>query len=53
MSKSKNVYVLALRRAHKMHHKNTGKEGGESFGMLIIKNKYIKDALKKHRSATA
>jgi beta-carotene 3-hydroxylase len=32
----KNVFVLALRRAHKMHHK-IREEGGESFGMLIIK----------------
>jgi beta-carotene 3-hydroxylase len=40
-TKSKNVYILALRRAHKMHHKNIGKEGGESFGMLIIKKKYL------------
>ena len=48
-TKTKNVYILALRRAHKMHHKNTGKEGGESFGMLIIKKKYIQDAAKKSK----
>jgi beta-carotene 3-hydroxylase len=53
LTKSKNVYVLALRRAHKMHHKNTGKEGGESFGMLIIKKKYIQDAIKKSKTQYA
>ncbi len=46
MKKSNNTYILALRRAHKMHHKHIGKEHGESFGMLIIKRKYIQDALK-------
>ncbi|KAB1155874.1 carotene hydroxylase [Flavobacterium luteum] len=46
-TKSNNVYVLALRRAHKMHHKNIGKEGGESFGMLIIKKKYLQAAMKQ------
>ena len=45
-TKSTNTYILALRRAHKMHHKHTGKEDGESFGMLIIKQKYINEAVK-------
>jgi beta-carotene 3-hydroxylase len=49
-TKSKNIYVLALRRAHKMHHKKIGKEGGESFGMLIIKRKYIFDAIKQAKN---
>lgn len=44
-----NVYVLALRRAHKMHHKHTGKEDGESFGMLIIKAKYIQEAIRQKK----
>jgi beta-carotene 3-hydroxylase len=52
-TKTKNVYVLALRRAHKMHHKNTGKEGGESFGMLIIKRKYVQAALKQSKTRFA
>jgi beta-carotene 3-hydroxylase len=46
LTKSTNTYVLALRRAHKMHHKHIGKEDGESFGMLIIKAKYLKEAAK-------
>jgi beta-carotene 3-hydroxylase len=33
-----------------MHHKNIGKEGGESFGMLIIKKKYIQAALKQSKT---
>ncbi len=33
-------YIKTLRRAHKMHHKNLGKEDGESFGFLIVNKKY-------------
>jgi beta-carotene 3-hydroxylase len=36
-----------------MHHKNIGKEGGESFGMLIIKKKYIQAALKQSQTFNA
>jgi beta-carotene 3-hydroxylase len=46
LTKSKNVYVLALRRAHKMHHKHIGKYDGESFGMLFIHPKYFAEAKK-------
>jgi beta-carotene 3-hydroxylase len=49
LSRLDNVYVLALRRAHKMHHKHTGKEDGESFGMLIIKAKYIQEAIRQKK----
>lgn len=35
-------YAKAVRRAHKMHHKHTGKEDGECFGMLIFPLKYFK-----------
>jgi beta-carotene 3-hydroxylase len=45
-TKSDNLYVLALRRAHKMHHKHIGKEDGESFGMLLIHPKYFAEARK-------
>jgi beta-carotene 3-hydroxylase len=38
-----NRYAKAIRRAHKMHHKHTGKEKGESFGMLIPPLKYFKN----------
>lgn len=38
-----NRYAKAIRRAHKMHHKHTGKDKGESFGMLIPPLKYFKN----------
>ncbi|MCM4154104.1 carotene hydroxylase [Arenibacter sp. N53] len=37
-----NKYLLALRKAHKIHHKNMGKEDGECFGMLLVPNKYFR-----------
>ena len=37
-----NTYFKAIRRAHKMHHKHTGKEHGECFGMLLVPFKYFK-----------
>jgi len=37
-----NRYAKGVRRAHKMHHKHTGKEDGECFGMLIVPFKYFK-----------
>lgn len=45
-TKSNNLYVIALRRAHKMHHKHIGKEQGESFGMLLFHPKYLLEAKK-------
>ncbi|MBS1742544.1 MAG: sterol desaturase family protein [Bacteroidetes bacterium] len=41
-SRSNNIYIRAIRWAHKMHHKHPGKEHGESFGMLIVAAKYWK-----------
>jgi len=38
-----NWYLKAIRRAHKMHHKHTGKEDGECFGMLWVPFKYYKE----------
>jgi len=37
-----NKYARGVRRAHKIHHKNINKEGGECFGMLYIPKKYFK-----------
>ena len=37
-----NKYARGVRRAHKIHHKNINKEGGECFGMLIVPFKYFK-----------
>jgi beta-carotene 3-hydroxylase len=39
---TKNKYLLALRKGHKVHHKNLGKEDGECFGMLFVPFKYFK-----------
>lgn len=44
---SKNSYLLALRKAHKVHHKHLNKEEGECFGMLLVPLKYFREA---HRS---
>ena len=35
-------YLKALRKAHKIHHKNTEKYNGENFGMLFFPIKYWK-----------
>jgi beta-carotene 3-hydroxylase len=40
-TRTKNRYLLALRRAHKVHHKHLGKEDGECFGMLYVPKKYF------------
>lgn len=39
---SKSRYIRAIKRAHKVHHKNIDKEDGESFGMLLVPLKYFK-----------
>jgi beta-carotene 3-hydroxylase len=39
-----NVYVRALRKAHKIHHKHLGKEDGENFGFLFVPRKYLDEA---------
>jgi beta-carotene 3-hydroxylase len=42
--KTPNIYFKALDIAHKVHHRNTGKEGGEAFGMLLVGRKFFKIA---------
>lgn len=39
---TKNKYLVALRKGHKVHHKHLGKEEGECFGMLFVPFKYFK-----------
>jgi beta-carotene 3-hydroxylase len=39
---TKNKYLVALRKGHKVHHKHLGKEDGECFGMLFVPFKYFK-----------
>ncbi len=45
LPKVDSLYWRAVRRAHKMHHRHLTKEDGESFGMLFIHPKYIKQEL--------
>ena len=42
LKNTKNPYLLAIRRAHKQHHKHVGKEEGECFGFLWVPVKYFK-----------
>jgi beta-carotene 3-hydroxylase len=37
-----NKYARGVRRAHKVHHKNINKGGGECFGMLYVPKKYFR-----------
>ncbi|ASS50010.1 MAG: carotene hydroxylase [Candidatus Fluviicola riflensis] len=37
-------YFMAIRKAHKVHHKHLGKARGECFGMLIVPRKYYTEA---------
>jgi beta-carotene 3-hydroxylase len=39
-----NAYFLAIRKAHKVHHKKLEKHGGECFGMLVVPYKYFREA---------
>ena len=39
---TENAYLLAIRRAHKQHHKHTRKEEGECFGFLLVPVKYFR-----------
>ncbi|WP_299430856.1 sterol desaturase family protein [uncultured Maribacter sp.] len=43
--KTKNKYLIGLRKAHKIHHKHLNKEDGECFGMLYVPYKYFKNQL--------
>lgn len=44
---TKSPYLLAIRRAHKVHHKYRDKYDGECFGMLWVPIKYFKEAFKR------
>ncbi|SIT86076.1 fatty acid hydroxylase [Pontibacter indicus] len=39
-----NVYLKALNMAHKVHHKHTGRDGSESYGMLWVAPRYFRAA---------
>jgi len=42
LANTQNPYLLAIRRAHKQHHKHLEKEKGECFGFLYVPMKYFK-----------
>jgi beta-carotene 3-hydroxylase len=44
-----SIYLKALRKAHKVHHKHLGKFDGECFGMLVVPRKYIQEARQANR----
>ena len=37
LTRTNNPYLKALRKAHKIHHKNLGKNDGKNFGFLFTK----------------
>ena len=43
LKNTKIKYFRAVRKAHKVHHKNTGKHNGECFGMLWFPKAYLKE----------
>lgn len=45
--RTKNIYLIALRKAHRAHHKHLTKEDGECFGMLVVPKKYFEAARKE------
>lgn len=46
LKRTDNVYLRAIRKAHKVHHKHLGKEEGECFGMLLVPMEYFRAAKK-------
>lgn len=49
--RSNNIYLRAIRKAHKVHHKHLDKEEGECFGMLLVPMKYFREAKKSQTKA--
>lgn len=47
---SDNVYLRAIRKAHKVHHKHLSKEDGECFGMLLVPMRYFWEAIKSKKA---
>jgi beta-carotene 3-hydroxylase len=39
-------YIKGIRMAHKVHHKNQGKDGGCCFSLLVVSKKYFKTAVR-------
>ena len=49
LKNTENPYLLAIRRAHKQHHKHIGKEEGECFGFLWVPVNYFKMYFNKNK----
>jgi beta-carotene 3-hydroxylase len=47
-TRTNNLYLRAIRKAHKVHHKHLGKEHGECFGMLLVPYKFWVEAVQSH-----
>jgi len=47
---TQNPYLLAIRRAHKQHHKHLGKHHGECFGFLWVPVKYFRMYFKNSKT---
>ena len=45
-TRSNNIYLRAIRKAHKIHHKHLTKYNGECFGMLLVPLRYFIEARK-------
>jgi beta-carotene 3-hydroxylase len=48
--KSESLYLKAIRRAHKMHHKHLDRKDGECFGMLWVPFKYYRELKAKKKN---
>lgn len=53
LKRTNNAYFMAIRKAHKVHHKHLGKEDGECFGMLVVPFKYYAEARKARAALNA
>ena len=41
--RTNHPYFKAIRKAHKIHHKNLGKENGECFGMIFVPFRFLRE----------
>lgn len=51
LTRSNNFYVVAIRKAHKVHHKNRYKEDSKCFGMLWVPISFFREALISTKNA--
>lgn len=48
LDKLDGPYLMAIRKAHKVHHKERGKKDAACFGMLIVPMKYYHESRKAY-----